>query len=106
ELEDALEHLDGVPQRAGAGEGAVQLDAAAAGRARELDAREVLADADLQVREGLVVLEVDVEARADVLDEAGLQEQGVDLALGFEVVDVGDEADEVGGARVLGGGLG
>ena len=44
-------HLDGVPQRAGAGERAVELDAAAARLARELDARKVLAHANLQIGE-------------------------------------------------------
>ena len=106
ELEDALQHLDRLPQALGAGERAVELDAAAPRRARELDAREVLADADLQVGERLVVLQLDVEARLDVLDQPGFQQQGIDLALGGEEVDVGDELDEVGGAAVLGGGLG
>ena len=94
------------PQALGAGERAVELDALAPRRARELDAREVLADADLQVGERLVVLQVDVEARLDVLDQPGLQQQGIDLGVGRDEVDVGDELDQVGGAAVLGGGLG
>src|SRR5262249_46133405 len=75
ELEDALQNLHGVAERAGAGERPVELDALAARLAGELDAGEVLADADLQIREGLVVLQLDVETRLDVLDQPGLHQQ-------------------------------
>lgn len=65
---------------------------------------EILAVEDLQVRKRLVVLELLVEPRLDVLDEPGFQQQGVDLAVGFQHIDVGDFWDEVGGAAVeLGG---
>ena len=53
----------------------------------------------------LVVLQVLVELRLDVLDQPGFDQQGVDLAVGGEEVDVGDLADQVGRAAVVGGGL-
>jgi hypothetical protein len=49
---------------------------------RHLDAGKILAGDDLQIREGLVVLEVDVELRLDVFDEPIFEEQGVDFAGG------------------------
>src|SRR5207244_1078307 len=55
ELEDALEHLDCLAQGAGAGERPVEFHSPAARSTRELDAREVLAHADLEIGEGLVV---------------------------------------------------
>jgi len=48
---------------------------------------------DLEIGEGLVVLEVAVEPRLDVLDQPALEQEGVDLAFGLEVVDVADLAD-------------
>ena len=105
ELEDALQHLHGQAQALGARERAVQLDPTPPGGAREFDAWEVLADADLQVGERLVVLQLDVEAWLDVLDQAGFQEQGIDLAVGGHEINVGDELDEVGGAHVVSRGL-
>ena len=80
-------------------ERAVEPDAPAPRRARELHARIVLTHADLQIRKRLVVLELDVETGLNVLDEPGLHEQGVDLGLGLDEIDVGDELDEIGGAR-------
>ena len=100
-LEDALEHLHRRPEALGAGEGAIELHAAAARRARELDARKLLANADLQVRERLAVLEIDVEARLNVLDEAGFHQESVDLGVGGQKVDVGDLLDHVGRTLVL-----
>src|SRR5262249_30293741 len=47
--------------------------------AGEVDARELLVEADAHVRIGLVVAEPDVEARAEALDEALLREQGSGL---------------------------
>src|SRR5262249_47463447 len=84
EFEDALQHLDRRPQALGAREGTVELDAAPPRRPRELHARVILAHADLQVREALVVFQVDVEARLDVLDQPGLHQEGVDFGLGRE----------------------
>ena len=106
ELEEALQHLHRLPQGAGAGERAVELDALSPRRPRELDARKFFSYADLQIGKGLVVLQLDVETRLHVLDEPRFEEQGVHLAVGRQEIDVGDELDEVGGARVLGRGLG
>ena len=91
ELKDALQHPDGVAQRAGAGERPIEPDAAAARLARELDAREVLADADLQIGKCLVVLQPDVEARLNVLDEPCFHQQRIDLAVGGQEINIGDE---------------
>ena len=55
-------------------------------------AGKILVRVDLQVGEGLVVAEVAVELRQDVLDQPGFHQQGVDLAFGLEVVDVADFA--------------
>ena len=100
-----MQHLNGSPQAAGAGERAVKLYAAPPGRAGEFHARKLLAHADLQVGKGLVVLEVDVEARLDILDQAGFHQQRVDLGLRLDKIDIGDDLDKVGGAHVLGGDL-
>src|SRR4051794_22115012 len=51
ELEDPLQHLHGQAQALRAGERPVELDPPPPWRARELDARKVFADANLQVRE-------------------------------------------------------
>src|SRR5262245_37795849 len=51
ELEQALEHLHGVAQALGAGERPVEANTPATRRARELDAREIFANADLQIGE-------------------------------------------------------
>src|SRR6185437_16787463 len=48
ELEDLLQDLDRPAQALGAGEGAVEFDAAVERLAREVDAREVLAGGDLE----------------------------------------------------------
>ena len=91
ELEEALQHLHRLPQRAGAGERAVELDAAPPRRPRELDAREFFAYSDLQIGKCLVVLQLDVETRLHVLDEPRFEKQGVHLAVGGQEIDVGDE---------------
>src|SRR5262249_51592071 len=106
ELEDALEYLHRVAQALSARERPVEPHAAPARAARELDPRELLADADLQIGEGLVVFQLDVETRLDVLDKPRFHEQGVHLALADDVVDVGNERHEVAGAMVLEGRLG
>ena len=68
--------------------GPYSFDAAGARLARELDAGKILARGDLQVRKRLVVLQILVVLRLDVLDQPGFHQQGVDFALGVEVVDV------------------
>ena len=63
-------------------------------RAGEFHAGKILVGVDFQVGKGLVVAEVAVELGQDVLDEAGFHQQGIDLALGVEVVDVADLLDQ------------
>ena len=105
ELEDPLQDLDRPAQALGPRERAVELDAAVERLAGEVDAGEVLAGGDLQVGEGLVVLEVAVVLGLDVLDQPGLHQQGVDLAVGGQELDVGHLVDPVADAAVAGGGL-
>ena len=67
-----------------------------------LDAREVVAQGDLDVRVALVVLEADVEARLEALDEVGLEEQRLADAVDLGDLDVGDPVDDrsgCGGSR-------
>ena len=87
------------------GERPVKLRAPRFRLARETHAGKVLVRENLQVGEGLVVAQVAVELRQDVLDQPGFHQQGVDLAFGVEVVDVADFLHELGGPRVFGRGL-
>src|SRR5262249_37162160 len=103
ELEQTLQHLHRLTQTASTGEGAIELDAAAAWHASEFDTRKVLAHSNLKIRKRLVVLQLDIEARLHVLDEPGFHEQGIHLAVGLDEIDVGDDLDQVAGARILGG---
>ena len=76
--------------------------------ARPLDAREVVAVGDLDVRVALVVLEPDVEARPEALDEVRLQQEGLgdgvgqgDLEVRHPVDDAPDPVDLAGRRRLL-----
>ena len=102
ELEDLLQDLQGPPQAAGIGERPVQLRAAVAGRAGDLHPGKLLVGVDLQVGKGLVVAEVAIVFRQDVLDQPGFHQQGVDVALGQEVVDVADFLHPGGRAGIFG----
>ena len=62
--------------------------------ARPLDAREVVGEGDLDVRIALVVLEADVEARLEPLDQVGLEEQRLADAVDLGDLDVGDPVDD------------
>ena len=104
ELEDPLQDLHRAAEAAGAGERAVELHAAGARLAGDLDAREIFVRGDLQIGKGFVVAEVAVELRLDVLDQPGFHQQRVDFALGFDEVDVVRFADELEGALIAGGG--
>src|SRR5262249_45223232 len=106
ELENALQHLDGIAKAGSAGERPVEADAAPPWIAGKFHARKLFADANLQVGKSLVVLELDIEPRLDVLDEPGFEEQGIHFAGGLEEVDIGDELDQVRRARFLGGRFG
>ena len=104
-LEHLLQHLHRPAQAAGAGERAVQLHAAGARLARDFDARKILVRRDLQVGKALVVAEVAVELRLNVLDQPRFHQQRVDFALGFQKVDVVRLAHELAGAPIVGRGL-
>ena len=62
--------------------------------AREVDAREVLVQADRDVRVGLVVAQPDVEARPVLLDEVLLGEQRLGLGVDDQRLDLVDERAE------------
>ena len=79
-LEDALQYLHGRTQALGARERAVKLDAAPPGCTSEFDARERFAHADLQIGERLIVLQIEIKARLNVLDQAGLQQERAESA--------------------------
>jgi hypothetical protein len=87
-------------------EGSEVARRAVAERARAQDARKVLAERDLHVGVGLVVLEADVVARLVLLDEARLEEVGLgdrarDRELdAFRALDHADVADVQAGAEV------
>jgi hypothetical protein len=63
--------------------------------AGEVDPRELLVQADANVRIGLVVSQADVEAGPVALDELLLGQQGLGLGLGDQEVDRPDLADEL-----------
>src|SRR5206468_5466134 len=94
ELKDPLEHLHRDPQPPCTGEWPVELDALPSRRARKLDPWELLAIANLEVRERLVVLEIAVKARLNVLDQPGFHQEGVDVTVGGNEIDVDDVFDE------------
>ena len=87
ELERLLEGVDRRPQAADADERAVELRVGP-GVAGDVDGWEIVLDGDLEVREGLVVAQPLVVGRLDVLDEAVFLEQGVDLGVALDPVDV------------------
>ena len=101
ELEDPLQHLHRPAQGPRAGERAVELHAAVRRLAGDLDAREVLAGRDLQVGKRLVVLQLLVVLRLDVLDQPRFHQQGIDLAVALDVIDVGDLVDPRRGAVLV-----
>src|SRR5262249_43590421 len=77
EFENALQDVDGEPQALRAREGTIQFDAPAPWGPRELHARKIFTDANLQIGKGLVVFQVDVEAGLNVLHQPCFHEQGV-----------------------------
>jgi Asp-tRNA(Asn)/Glu-tRNA(Gln) amidotransferase A subunit family amidase len=93
---------------------AVARFAEAGGVACDEDARVVLVFRDDEVGEGFVVDEADIEAGADVLDEAVLGEERFPLALAEQDLEVVDEvahrlllgAEVGGGDEVAGGAVG
>ncbi len=100
-MKNALQDLDRRPQSLGAGEGPIQLDAVPPRTAREFHARKVLAHANLQIRKALVVFQIHIETRLDVLDQARFQQECIHLGFRFHIIHVGDQLDQVGRARIL-----
>src|SRR5437660_12085332 len=98
-FKDALEDINGQAQTFGAGERHIELDATAARRSRKLDAREIFPDANLQIRKRLIILQVDVKTRLNILHQPGFHEQGVHVTVGNNEIDVGDQLDQI--ARAL-----
>ena len=91
------EAADEVHRLVDAGRGRVRPEVAAAvvgELPRPLDAREVVAERDLDVRVALVVLEPDVEARLEALDEVRFEQQRLGDGVGDGVLDLGDPVDD------------
>ena len=92
ELEDLLQQLHGFAKSPAGGEGAEDSRPwKVSGSSGDVDARELVAGGDRQVRVGLVVLEQDVEPRSSVLDQPRLQQERVPLTLGLDDVDLADQ---------------
>ena len=100
-----MQHNDGSTQAAGTRERPVEFHAFAPRRARKLDAGIILVGRDLQVRKCFVVLEIGIKPRLNVLDEPTFQQERVDLAFGFEIVDVADLEHQIRRAPVVLGGF-
>ena len=90
QLEDLAQQVEGSPYALGARVGAEVGAVAAVALAREVDAREVLVEADRDVGVRLVVAQPDVEARLVLLDEGLLGEQRLRLGGDHERLDVVD----------------
>ena len=90
ELEDLAEQVERAAHALGARVGAEVGAVAPVALAREVDAREVLVEADRDVGVRLVVAQADVEARLVLLDEGLLGEQRLGLGGHDERLDVVD----------------
>ena len=93
EREQAADEVHRLVDRARAG---VRPEVAAAvvrQLAGALDAREVVGEGDLDERVALVVLEADVEARLEALDEVGLEEERLGDVVDLGDLDIGDPVD-------------
>ena len=94
-LKHLLQHHNRRPQLLGIRKWTVELDATTRRFAGELHAREVLIGRDLQVRKGLVVFQFLVVLRLNVLDQPRFEEQGVDLGMRLDEVEVGNLRDQI-----------
>jgi hypothetical protein len=95
ELEDAVEHVEGLADLLRVRVRPEVEDAAPVPLAREHDARVLVLDRDGDVRERLVVAQPDVERRPVALDEVLLEVERLDLGARHDHLQVGDPADEV-----------
>jgi hypothetical protein len=100
--EDLAEQVERLAHALGVAEGAEIRAVPAVLLAREVDARELLVEADPDVGVRLVVAEADVEDRPVALDELLLGEERLGLGLGRDEVDVGDLGHHVGGSAAAG----
>jgi hypothetical protein len=95
EGEEAADQVHRLVDAARRGVGAEVAAAVGVQLPRPLDAREVLAERDPDVRVALVVLEADVEARLVALDQVGLEEERLRDRVRQRVLDVGDAVDRL-----------
>jgi hypothetical protein len=93
ELEEALELLDRLAQGLGVGVGAEVAGPVRGHPARGVHPGEARPGTDLEVEVLLVVPELDVVAGAVLLEEVALQEEGLLLRVGDDVLEVGDAGD-------------
>ena len=105
EAKNLLQHGDGAAEFLGVRERPVKFRSRTLRSAREFDARKIFRRRDFQIGERFVVLQFLIEARLNVLDQPGFQQQRVDFAVRFDVIDVGDFRDEVGRAAIGRGGF-
>ena len=94
-LEQAPEQVEGLAHPLRRRVGAEVDPPRAVALAGEVDARELLVEADPDVRIGLVVAQADVELRPVALDELLLGEQRLGLGLGDQEVDRRDPVDHL-----------
>ena len=96
ELERLLQQRDRFLELVDAGERAVELHALGARLAGDVDAGEILVGRHHQVRERLVVEQPGVVLRLDVLDQPVLGQQGFDLGVGLDDLEVDDVVEQPG----------
>ena len=96
-LEQLAEQVERLAHPLGRGEGPEVGAVRAVALAGEVDARELLVEADRDVGIGLVVAQPDVEPRPVALDEALLGEQRLGLGLGDQRLDRVDLVEHAGG---------
>lgn len=96
ELEGFLEDVEGLFELVGAGEGAVEFSVFGWGLSGDVDAGVVICGGDDEVREGFVVELAGVELGLDVFDEAVFGEEGFDLGVGLDGIEIDDFEEEAG----------
>src|SRR6185312_2870250 len=90
DAEELLQLIERVAHRPGARERSEVASGRAARAAVEGEPRELVIDAELHVREALVVAQYDVEARLVRLDEVVFEKQRLGLGVGDPDLDVLD----------------
>ena len=100
--EELLHEVQRSSHRAGRSEGPEVARTVVADAARDLDARPLLGDVDLEVGVVLIVLEAHVVERLVPLDQRGLEQQGLLRRAGEDELDVRDLGDEAARLRLEG----